>query len=60
VGNVAHRLETIARWWTQATQAQRYECYGRAVHGDEEVPPLETLQLAIYLAEIESGEVGEG
>jgi hypothetical protein len=51
-------LETLARWWTSATQEARYALYARAIQGDREAPRLETLRLAIYLAETEAGETG--
>jgi hypothetical protein len=46
-------LERLAQWWTQAAQTERWECYRRSIHKDPQAPPLETLQLAIYLAEVE-------
>jgi hypothetical protein len=30
------------------------------IHGDPQAPPLDTLRLAIYVAEVEAGEVSEG
>lgn len=56
VGAVAH-VERLAKWWANATQAERFRIFGRAIAGDKEVPPLETLQLACYLAEVANGEV---
>jgi hypothetical protein len=53
-------LHTLCAWWTQAAQKERFECLRRTIHGDPNAPPLKTLQLAIYLAEVEAGEVSEG
>lgn len=58
VGAVAS-LERLCQWWTQAPQGERFECVRRAINGDVEAPPLKTLQLAIYLAEIAAGEVDQ-
>lgn len=52
-------LRRLCQWWTQASKAERFECVRRAIHGDPEAPPLKVLQLAIYLAEVESGDVKE-
>lgn len=56
----ADRLEQLARWWTSATQEARWDLYAKTIKGEAEAPKLRTLQLAIYLAETEAGEVGEG
>lgn len=56
VGAVAS-LEKLCQWWTQAAQAERFQLVKRSIEGDEEAPPLKVLQLAIYLAEVESGDV---
>lgn len=53
-------LESIARWWTEATQEARYALYTKALNGEAEAPTLEALRIAIYLAEVEAGEVSEG
>lgn len=53
-------LTRIAQWWTQATNEARFQALQKAIHGDPQAPPLQTLQLAIILAEVEAGEVGEG
>lgn len=53
-------VEQLARWWTSATQAERFWLVNRAIKGDPEAPSLATLQIAIYLAEVEAGEVAEG
>jgi hypothetical protein len=58
VGDVAS-LERLCQWWTQAPQIERFECVKRSIHADPEAPPLKTLQLAIYLAEVEAGEVDQ-
>ena len=51
---------TLARWWTSASQAERFELLKRTIKGDTTAPSLQALQVAIYLAEVEAGEVGEG
>lgn len=59
VGVVAS-LERLCQWWTQAPQAERFQLVKRSIEGDAEAPPLKTLQLAIYLAEVAAGEVSQG
>lgn len=51
-------LDALARWWSQATQEARYQVLTQATK--ENRPPLDTLHLAIILAETESGQVCEG
>lgn len=53
-------LERLARWWSSATQESRFALLERTIQGDREAPQLKDLQIAIYLAEVESGEVREG
>jgi hypothetical protein len=53
-------VEQLARWWTSASQEARFELYKAAIEGDRQAPRLRTLQIAIYLAESEAGEVREG
>jgi hypothetical protein len=53
-------LEHLARWWTSAAKEERFALLRATIHGDENAPPLETLQIAIYLAEVEAGEISEG
>ena len=55
---MARDVESIARWWTSASQEARYEALTKAIYGYG--PPLATLRLAIILAEVEAGEVAEG
>jgi hypothetical protein len=55
---MAGDVEQLARWWTSASQEARFGLLRKAVQ--ENTPPLQTLRLAIILAEIEAGEVGEG
>ena len=59
VGHVAS-IEQLCQWWTQAPKEERFQLVKRSIEGDENAPPLKVLQLAIYLAEVEAGEVGEG
>lgn len=58
VGAVAS-LERLCQWWTQAPKAERFELVKRSIEGDENAPPLKAVQLAIYLAETQSGEVDQ-
>jgi hypothetical protein len=53
-------LERLARWWTSATQEERFALLRATLAGEKEAPRLGTLKLAIYLAEVEAGEVSEG
>lgn len=57
---LSRAVEVLARWWTQATQAQRFVLVRASINGDKDAPPYNTLKIAIYLAEIEAGEVSEG
>lgn len=56
----AASVERLARYWTSATQAQRFETLHRSISGDKEAPDYATLKVAILIAEIEAGEVEEG
>lgn len=53
-------LERIARWWTSATNEERFALLRASIHKEPNAPPLKTLQIAIYLAEVAAGEVAEG
>jgi hypothetical protein len=53
-------IERIARWWTSASNEERFRLLQAACQGEKDAPPLRTLQLAIYLAEVEAGEVAQG
>lgn len=53
-------VERLARWWSSASQAERFALCRASIHGDPEAPPFRTLQVAIYLAEVEAGETEEG
>lgn len=55
---VALDVERLARWWTSASEKARYEVLKASINAD--APPLETLRLAIILAETEAGQVAEG
>lgn len=57
---LSRAVETLARWWTQAPQAQRFALVKASIEGHEGAPPYAQLQVAIYLAEIANGEVEEG
>lgn len=53
-------VERLARWWSSASQEERFALLRRSIHGEAEAPPLREVQLAIYLAEVEAGAVSEG
>jgi hypothetical protein len=53
----AASVDVLARWWTSAQKAERFALVRASIHGDPQAPPLEALQLAIYLAETAAGEV---
>lgn len=53
-------VEELARWWNAATQEARFALYEKSIKGDQDAPPLQALRIAIYLAEVEAGEVSEG
>lgn len=55
---LARDVESLARWWSQASEETRYETLRASING--ETPSLETLRIAIYLAEVEAGQVAEG
>lgn len=57
-GRLAGDVVGLARWWTSATQEARFALLTQATR--ENRPPLDTLHLAIVLAETEAGEVEEG
>lgn len=57
-GRLARDVEQLARWWTSAPQEARFGLLRQAT--TEGKPPLQTLQIAIYLAEVEAGEVDQG
>jgi hypothetical protein len=57
-----HDVRRLAQWWTQATDESRFRLLQRVqqqvtpLKGD---PPLDTLRLAILIAEAEAGQVDE-
>jgi len=53
-------LQTLCCWWNAATQEERFRLLQHTINGDPEAPPLKALQLAIYLAEVEAGEIDQG
>jgi hypothetical protein len=53
-------VERLARWWTSANQEARFALLRAAIHGEKEAPSVGQLQVAIYLAEAEAGEVDQG
>jgi hypothetical protein len=62
-GRVGQRVELCARWWTSATQEERFRLLKVCIEGGQaakDAPTLEEVRLAIYLAESEAGEVAQG
>lgn len=56
-------INSLAQWWTQASDQARFELLQRVVGSktpQEGDPSFKTLQLAIYLAEAEAGQVEAG
>lgn len=58
--SAAASLEHLARWWTAASQAERFVLVTRAIHGEEGCPSLSDVHLAAFLAEVAAGEVDQG
>lgn len=50
-------FERLCRWWTQASNEERFLCLKASIEGDENAPPIQTLRLASLAAEISNGEV---
>lgn len=59
VERVGYRVEQLAQWWAQASKEERWLLLKRTIEGppSKEIPPLKTLHIAIYLAEVDAGEV---
>ena len=63
VGRLAWNVEQLARWWTSATKEERFALLKRTIEAKtqtRDAPTLGEVRLAIYLAEVEAGEVSEG
>jgi hypothetical protein len=58
VGAAWVRIDSIARWWAQASHEARFEFLTKAAK--EGTPPLEEIHVAVILAESEAGATGEG
>lgn len=58
VGNASFRR--LVRWWQAAAQEERFRLLKASLEGHSEAPPLETVRLAAFCAEIEAGEIAEG
>lgn len=50
----------MARWWTSASHEEKFALLKASCEGRPEAPNLSQLQIAIYLAEAEAGQVSEG
>lgn len=58
LGRLAWNVEQLARWWTSASKEERFNLLKLSI--EENTPPLGEVRLAIFLAEVEAGEIGEG
>jgi hypothetical protein len=56
----AASIERLARWWSGASQAERFALLQRTIKGDQEAPTFSELQVAIFLAEAAAGEIAVG
>ena len=54
-------VEQLARWWTAASQEERFRLLRVSLEKNppKDAPSLQALQIAIYLAEAEGGEIDE-
>lgn len=59
---VGRPVEQLARWWHAASQEERFRLLKLSLEKNppKDAPTLQTLQLAIYLAESEAGEIDQG
>lgn len=58
---VGERVELLARWWTSASNEERFRLLKLSLEGKaKDAPSLAEVRLAIILAETEAGEIGEG
>jgi len=57
---VSAAIESLARWWTQAPQEERFRLWRAAIEGEKGAPQLDQLRLASFLAEAQAGEIAEG
>jgi len=55
----ARLVEQLARWWTAASNEEKFRALKASTEGHEGAPPLDALRYAIYLAEAEAGQVAE-
>lgn len=53
-------IERLARWWTQASNEERFALLRRSIANEEGAPSLGDLQIAQFVAEASQGEIGEG
>lgn len=56
----AAAVRCLARWWSSASKEERFALVRASIHGETNAPSFLDLQTAIYLAESEAGEVGQG
>lgn len=59
LGGLRLAVEQLARWWTSASSEEKFNLTRAAINGDADAPPYSTLQVAIFLAETESGSVDQ-
>lgn len=55
---MAGDVDELARWWTSASQEEKNALWQKAIHGGP--PSFDALRIAIYISEIEAGQVTEG
>lgn len=55
-----HSIERLARWWTEASNEARFTLLRASLAAEKEAPDFRALQIAIYLAEAEAGEIAQG
>jgi len=58
---IGRPVEQLARWWDSASQEERFRLLKLSLEKNppKDAPSLQTLQLAIYLAESEAGEIDQ-
>lgn len=59
-GLAERRIDALARYWKSASKEARFALLRDTFHAPKTPHALRELQLAIYLAEAEAGEIGEG
>lgn len=55
-----YAIDRLAAWWSQASQAERFQLLTHSIAGAPEAPPLNAVHLAAFLAEAEQGTADQG